>query len=183
MPESLEPLRLRDFTVGDIPQVATYWASQTPDDFARLSVDPGKIAAMIAGLAAPLQLPSNVRVTERLMWQLSGRTVGMSSLVNIRFGEYGEIHLHLMEPRFRRLGYGHQFFAMSLQEFFRRFELALIVCEPSAANPGPNRLLQKLGLSITRTYRTIPSVVNVEHVVNRYEITRHHLSHLPAQGT
>jgi RimJ/RimL family protein N-acetyltransferase len=178
----IEPLRLRDFAVEDIPHVAHYWASQTPADFDRLSVDPTTIAAMIAGIAAPLQTPSNARVTERLMWELNGQTVGRSSLVNIRFGKYGEIHLHMMEPAFRRSGYGYRFFAMSLDEFFRRFALAMIVCEPSATNPGPNRLLQKLGLSIARTYRTIPSVINMEHVVNRYEITPDQMTHLVIRG-
>jgi ribosomal protein S18 acetylase RimI-like enzyme len=60
---------------------------------------------------------------------------------------------------------------LSLREYFRRYELRLIVCEPSARNPGPNRLLQKLGFSIARTYVTTPSDVNREHEVNRYEIT------------
>jgi hypothetical protein len=43
-------------------------------------------------------------------------------------------------------------------------------------NPGPNRLLQKLGFTIAKAYRTIPSVINVEHEVNRYEITPNQVS-------
>ena len=60
---------------------------------------------------------------------------------------------------------------MSLREFFRRFELRMIACEPSSRNPGPNKLLQRLGFAVARTYRTVPSDINVEHEVNRYEIT------------
>jgi RimJ/RimL family protein N-acetyltransferase len=171
-------LSVRDFSVDDIPLIAGYWARQTPEDLDRLSVDPNKIAAMIEGLARPLQAPRKERVAERLMWELNGQAVGMSSLVNIRYGDYGEIHLHMIEPQLRRAGYGHRFFGMSLQQYFRRFELALIVCEPSARNPGPNRLLQRLGFTIAKTYRTIPSVINLEHEVNRYEIHPAHASRL-----
>src|SRR5947209_404152 len=102
----------------------------------------------------------------------------MSPLVNIRYGRDGEAHLHLFNPSFRRSGYGHRFFTMCLQEFVRRFDTPLIVCEPSARNPGPNRLLQKLGFRIAKTYRTLPSVINLEHEVNRYELTAAQISGL-----
>ena len=118
-----------------------------------------------------LDRPFQERTSDLLIWELNDKAVGMSSLRNIRYLQHADIHLHVMEPRLRRRGYGHRFFALTLQEYFRRFQLKLIVCEPSARNPGPNRLLQKLGFTIARTYRTIPGPLNREHEVHRYEIT------------
>lgn len=167
-------LRVRDLFLDDIPLVNGYWANQTPADVDRLSLDPSKVPTpyiQVDAYRKVLDLPFEQRQSDLLIWELNEQAVGMSSLRNIRYAEYGEIHLHMIEPEFRRSGYGHRFLAMTLQEYFRRFKLRLIVCEPSSTNPGPNRLLQKLGFTIAKTYRTAPGPLNREHEVNRYEIT------------
>lgn len=167
-------LRVRDLSVDDTFLVNGYWANQTPADVDRMSLDPSKIPTpylQVDDVKKLLDVPFNERTSDLLIWELNRQVVGMSSLRNIRYGHYGEIHLHLIEPHLRRSGYGHRFFALTLREFFRRFQLQRIVCEPSSGNPGPNRLLQKLGFRIANTYRTIPGPLNREHEVNRYEIT------------
>jgi ribosomal-protein-alanine N-acetyltransferase len=167
-------LKIRDLVPADLPLIKTYWTSMTPADIERLCLDPDRIPARLDHIEALLQLPASphsARTSEFLIWELNGAAIGMSSLRNIRYAEYAEAHLHVIEPRLRRSGYGQRFFIRSLEEYLRRFHLALIVCEPSSTNPGPNRLLQKLGFTVARTYRTIPSDVNREHEVNRYEIT------------
>ena len=45
-----------------------------------------------------------------------------------------------------------------------------MVCQPAAANAGPNGMMRSLGIKPVRTYVTTPSVICVEHEVNRYEI-------------
>jgi len=166
-------LRVRDVSPEDIPVVNAYWKNQTPADVERLSLDPSKITTRLlqpSALDELVKLPYPQRTNDLLIWELNERAVGMSSLRNIRYEEYGEIHLHMIEPQFRWSGYGHRFFVLSLQEYVRRFSLKIIVCEPSSENPAPNRLLQKLGFTIARTYRATPSDINHEHQVNRYEI-------------
>src|SRR5437867_6196066 len=167
-------LRVRDLLLDDVPLVNSYWANQTSADVDRMSLDPSKIPTpyiQVDTYRKLLALPFKERTSELLIWELNEQAVGMSSLRNIRYADYGEIHLQMIKPGFRRSGYGHRFFAMTLLECFRRFELSLIACEPSSRNPGPNRLLQKLGFAIARTYRTVPGPLNREHEVNRYEIT------------
>ncbi len=167
-------LRVRDLSLDDLPLVNGYWASLTPADMERMSLDPDKLPTRYIHVDAfkkSVDVPFRERTSDLLIWELNGQAVGMSSLRNIRYAEYGEIHLHMIESQCRRSGYGRRFFALSLQEYFQRFELKLIVCEPSSQNPGPNRLLQKLGLTIAKTYRTVPSSINRDHEVNRYEIT------------
>ena len=171
---SSDVLRVRDVSPADIPLVNAYWANQTPSDLERLSLDPHRIASRLLDARAVdvhIRQPFVERVHDLLIWELNASAVGMSSIRNLRYGDYGEIHMHMIVPGRRRLGYGQRFFAMSLREFFRRFELRMIACEPSSRNPGPNKLLQRLGFAVARTYRTVPSDINVEHEVNRYEIT------------
>jgi RimJ/RimL family protein N-acetyltransferase len=167
-------LVVRDPTPGDISLVKTYWMNQTVSDIERMKLDVSRIPARVAQVEAWLDLsgvPHRRRTSDLLIWNLNGETVGMSTLRNIRYGDSGEIHLHMIDTRFRQRGYGHRFFLLCLQEFFARFELQIIVCEPSSTNPGPNRLLQRLGFDVVKTYRTVPSDLNLEHEVNRYEIT------------
>jgi RimJ/RimL family protein N-acetyltransferase len=167
-------LRVRDVSPTDIPLVNAYWTNQTPSDVERLRLNPARIPSRLleaGAVDALIRRPFVERVHDLLIWELNASAVGMSSIRNVRYGDYGEIHLHMIVPERRRSGYGQRFFAMSLREFFRRFELKMIACEPSSRNPGPNRLLRRLGFTVARTYRTVPSDVNVEHEVNRYEIT------------
>jgi RimJ/RimL family protein N-acetyltransferase len=174
MSDQKDSLKVRDLSPGDIPQINGYWEGLTPPDCDRMSIDPGRIHTrlLVPGTLQRLYgAPPEARTSDALAWELNGRFVGFSTLRNIRYGQSGEIHLHMTDARNRRSGYGHRFFALSLQEYFRRFELQLIACEPSSRNPGPNRLLAKLGFTVAKTYRTRPSDINVEHEVNRYEIT------------
>jgi RimJ/RimL family protein N-acetyltransferase len=169
-----DKLQVRDLEQEDVPLVNDYWAALTPSDHDRMSMNPDAIPMPYIDLAAHLGnagLPCEARGYDILVWALNGRAAGMSTLRNIRFGKYGEIHLHLFQPELRGRGYGRRFLAMAVRECFRRFKLQIIVCEPSSANPGPNRLLQRLGLAVARTYRTVPGPLSREHEVNRYEIT------------
>ena len=162
-------------SADDIPLVNAYWANLTSADCDRMSIDPAMLPTRVLTpgmLQQRRSQPVRERTVDTLIWELNGRAVGQSTLSRIRYGEYGEIHLHMIDEQCRRSGYGLRFFVLTLQEFFRRFDLPLIVCEPSARNAGPNRLLQRLGFTIARSYRTRPSDITLEHEVNRYEITR-----------
>jgi [ribosomal protein S5]-alanine N-acetyltransferase len=72
----------------------------------------------------------------------------------------------------RRAGLGTEFVRRSANFYFERFNLQKLVCEPSAENPAPHRVLEKLGFRFVRQYRTIPGVIAYEQDVNRYELKR-----------
>jgi RimJ/RimL family protein N-acetyltransferase len=177
-------LRVRDLSLDDIPLVNGYWANHTPADIDRMSLDPGKIPTpyiQVEAYRKLLNLSHEAKESDVLIWELNGQAVGLSTLRRIRYAQDGEIHLHMIEPALRRAGFSHRFFAMTLALYVQRFKLELIVCEPSSDNPGPNRLLQKLGFAIAKTYRTIPGPLNREHEVNRYEITSDQVAALIAK--
>jgi [ribosomal protein S5]-alanine N-acetyltransferase len=107
-----------------------------------------------------------------LVWIFRGRRVGHSSINKIVLGTEGFIHLHLWKSRLRRAGLGTEFVRRSANFYFERFNLKKLVCEPSADNPAPNRVLEKLGFTFIKRYRTIPGVIAYEQEVNRYELRR-----------
>jgi RimJ/RimL family protein N-acetyltransferase len=107
-----------------------------------------------------------------LLWIFRGRRVGHSSINKIVPGTEAFIHLHLWKSQLRRAGLGTEFVRRSANFYFERFNLKKLVCEPSAGNPAPNRVLEKLGFTFIRRYRTIPGVIAYEQDVNRYELYR-----------
>ncbi|HEU0274999.1 MAG TPA: GNAT family protein [Candidatus Udaeobacter sp.] len=118
------------------------------------------------------QKPDNERDRFYLIWKFGGNRVGHSSINKIVPGTEAFIHLHLWNSQLRRAGLGTEFVRRSANFYFQRFNLKKIVCEPRAENPGPNRVLEKLGFAFIRRYRTIPGFIAYEQEVNRYELRR-----------
>ena len=69
-------------------------------------------------------------------------------------------------------GLGTEFVRKSAAFYFERFNLQKLVCEPSADNLAPNRVLEKLGFAFVRRYRATLGVIAYEQDVNRYELRR-----------
>jgi len=119
-------------------------------------------------IAAPLaQLRSFV-----LTWCLDGKTIGHSSLKDIVPGEFGSIHLHMWRADLRGKGYGPRLFCLSALDFYERFNLKRIICEPKADNPMANRMLKKVGFPLVLTHVAASSELSVVCELNRYEILR-----------
>jgi len=117
--------------------------------------------------APPDQLRSFV-----LAWCLDGKTIGHSSLKDIVPGEFGSIHLHMWRADLRGKGYGPRLFCLSVLDFYDRFNLKRIMCEPKADNPMANRMLQKIGFPLVLTHVAASSELSVICELNRYEILR-----------
>lgn len=123
-------------------------------------------------LLADHEKPDGGRDRFYLVWIYQGRRVGHSSINKIVPGAEAFIHLHLWDSQLRRAGLGTEFVRRSADFYFERFNLQKLVCEPRAENPAPNRVLEKLGFTFIRRYRTIPGVIAYEQDVNRYELKR-----------
>ncbi len=133
-------------------------------------------------LLADHEKPDGERDRFYLIWIFRGRRVGHSSINKIVLGTEAFIHLHLWDPQLRRAGLGTEFVRRSANLYFERFNLKKLVCEPSADNPAPNRVLEKLGFTFIKRYKTIPGVIAYEQVVNRYELCRSNQALQPAAG-
>src|SRR2546430_8815660 len=97
-----------------------------------------------AMIAAPLdRLRSFV-----LAWCIDGKAIGHSSLKDIVPGDFGSIHLHMWRADPPGKGYGPRLFCLSTLDFYERFNLKRIICEPKAHKPMANRMLEKIGLPL-----------------------------------
>jgi len=114
--------------------------------------------------------PDHQRDRFYLVWLLRGERVGHSSINNIIFGAEAFIHLHLWKPELRRADLGTEFMRKSANFYFDRFQLKKLLCEPWAENHAPNRVLEKLGFTLVKRYKTIPGVIAYEQEVNHYEL-------------
>jgi RimJ/RimL family protein N-acetyltransferase len=124
-----------------------------------------ELEAMIA--APPDRLRSFV-----LAWCLDGNAIGHSSLKDIVQGDFGSIHLHMWRADLRGKGYGPRLFCLSALDFYERFNLKRIICEPKADNPMANRMLTKIGFPLVLTHVAASSELSIVCELNRYEIVR-----------
>lgn len=107
-----------------------------------------------------------------LAWCVDGKTIGHSSLKDIVPGDFGSVHLHMWRADVRGKGYGPRLFCLSALDFYERFKLKRIICEPKADNPMPNRMLKKIGFPLVLTHVARGSELAVLCELNRYEILR-----------
>ena len=151
--------------------------------FTRVSnADAERMGLAIDRVPSPAQLRSDLEAmiatpVDRLRsfvlaWCVDGETVGHSSLKDIVPGEIGSMHLHMWRADLRGKGYGPRLFCLSALDFYERFNLKRIICEPKADNPMANRMLKKIGFPLVLTHVARSSELSVLCELNRYEILR-----------
>jgi RimJ/RimL family protein N-acetyltransferase len=74
-----------------------------------------------------------------LAWCINGEAIGHSSLKDMVPADFGSMHLHMWRADLRGKGHGRHLFCLAAVDFYERFKLKRIVCEPKADNPPPNR--------------------------------------------
>jgi len=144
-------------------------------DLVRMGVDPGKVpppATLQRQLEALIDVAARDADTAYVVWLVDGRAVGFNSLKNIVFGERGDMHLHMWDAAERGKGYGKTLFCLAALDFFERFRLQRIVCEPSRANAMPNAMLQGVGFRVLGTRTGKASELSVVTELNTYAIER-----------
>src|SRR2546425_7524132 len=174
--QGVEEIEVRPFSSREEYDLMLDYFYKADEPFLRgMGVDPLKLPQRDKWLDALLvdhEKPDKERDRFYLVWIFRGQRVGHSSINNIIHGTEAFIHLHLWNSQLRRAGLGTEFVGRSVNFYFERFNLKKLVCEPWAGNPAPNRVLEKLGFTFVRRYRTIPGVIAYEQDVNRYELRR-----------
>jgi len=171
----LKKFAVRPLAREDFPHVINYWVNAAPEYLLGMGADPGKMPSRDvwqADLERILATPERQAKTFYLIWLVDGQPIGFNSLKNIVHGKHGEMHLHIWQSGSRGKGYGAVLFCLAAVEFFKRFDLKTIYCEPSAANAAPNRMLQRIGFPLVLTHTTASSEISQVCEVNRYAIDR-----------
>lgn len=144
-------------------------------DLARLGVDAKKVpsaAALRSQLHALVDAPPQDAKASYLVWLVDGRAVGFNSLKRIVFGVRGDMHLHMWDGGLRGKGFGGTLFCLAALEFFERFRLKEIVCEPSRGNPAPNEMLRRVGFRLIGTRVGASSDLSLVTDLNTFAIER-----------
>ena len=174
--QGFEEMEVRPFSSREDYELMLDYFYKADDSFLRgMGVDRLKLPERDKWLDALLvdhEKPDEERDRFYLVWIFRGERVGHSSINKIVPGTEAFIHLHLWDSHLRKAGLGTEFVRRSVNFYFERFNLKKLVCEPSAENLAPNRVLEKLGFRFVRRYRTTPVAIAYEQDVNRYELDR-----------
>ena len=168
-------LTVRPLASEDFDGFIAYFTRASKADAERMGLAIDRVpspAQLRSDLEAMIATPVNGLRSFVLAWCLDGKTVGHSSLKDIVPGEFGSMHLHLWRADLRGRGYGPCLFCLSALDFYERFNLKRIICEPKSDNPIPNRVLQKIGFPLILTHVGASSELAFVCELNRYEILR-----------
>jgi RimJ/RimL family protein N-acetyltransferase len=181
MSSSGHRIKVREAQIKDVELIANYWMNSTPEHLLMMGVDLTKVperAAFTKMLTRQISLALSEKQSYALIWEVDGLAVGHSNVNVIEFGRQAKMHLHLWVQGLRHKGIGTELVRRSLSFYFEKLHLELLICEPYAKNPAPNKTLAKLGFQWERCYRTIPGSINFEQEVNRWNLSRKAYEHL-----
>jgi RimJ/RimL family protein N-acetyltransferase len=165
---------IREMTLEDSIHIIDYFHDSQDDFLLKMGTDRSKLPPKKEWL----EIMNEEKIKDdihkdyfNIVWLLDNNPVGHSTLNKIHFGREGFVHLHLWNNQFRNMRFGLFFFAHSIDYFFERFKLKIIICEPSSTNSAPNRTLKRLGFEFRKEYETVPGWLNFKQKVCRWEMT------------
>jgi RimJ/RimL family protein N-acetyltransferase len=171
----LPELGVRPLAIEDLDGFIAYFTRPSKADAERMGLDINRVPSatqLRSDMKAMIATPIDRLSSFVLAWCVDGQAIGHSSLKDIVPGEFGRMHLHMWRADLRGKGYGPRFFCLSAIDFYNRFNLQRIICEPKADNPMANRTLRKIGFRLILTHVAASSELSVVCELNRYEILR-----------
>lgn len=167
-------LEVRPLRPEEAQFVVDYFLGAGPDDLGRMGVDPARLPSRPDWVG---RLEEAVRRGPASgsfyhAWVVDGTPIGHTALKDLAVGGHASIHLHMWGPVHRGRGLGADLFCRSVVDAHERFRLRALVCEPSAGNPMPNRMLRRVGFPLLRTYEGSSSDLSGVTTLNRYDARR-----------
>jgi RimJ/RimL family protein N-acetyltransferase len=168
-------LTVRQMTLHEVGIRIDYFHSASKQHLDKLGVDPTKLPSKADWLrhyemdeAQPLEK----RLNGQLLWLGDGRPIGFSTVDRIEFGVQANMHLHILDARNRKSGFGTECVRLSAAQYFDLLKLKRIYCQPNAFNIAPNRTLQRAGFRYVETVMDTPSPMNFHQPVTRWVLER-----------
>lgn len=168
-------LTVRELKLSDIEKIVDYFVKADKDFLIKMGADKSKLPKReewIKKLEFEYNKPYKKKDFYYIIWLIDNKPVGHSNINKIEFGKDATMHLHLWKNDIRKRGLGSDFLKLSLPYYFKNFELEKIICEPYSKNIAPNKVLEKIGFDLVRTYETIPGWINFQQKVNRFELKK-----------
>jgi len=166
-------LSVRPLVEEDFDDFINYWHGLSRADVERMGVAIDRMPSR-AQMRTDLQraVPIDRVGSFVLAWCINGEAIGHSSLKDIVRGDFGNIHLHMWRADLRGKGYGPPLFCLAALDFYERFKLRRMICEPKADNPAPNHVLQRIGFPLISTRIGASSELSTICKLNCYQIIR-----------
>jgi RimJ/RimL family protein N-acetyltransferase len=168
-------LSVRPLVTEDFDNFIGYWTGLSSQDIERMGLALDRVPP-------PEQMRKDLEVMTTksieqltnfiLVWCLDGEAVGHSSLREIVRGEGASVHLHMWRADLRGKGYGPRLFCLAALDFYERFALRYMICEPKSDNPFPNRMLRRIGFPLILVHVAAASTWTGVSELNRYAILR-----------
>lgn len=174
MENNVKHIKVREAVYQDITTIGDYWFNSSAEHLVGMGVDLDKMpkrSDFSQMLSHQLNLPYPQKKAYALIWEINGEAVGHSNVNDISYGQEAKMHLHLWTEGFRKKGMGEKLVRLSLPFYFEKLKLQQLICEPYAANPAPNRVMEKVGFQFQKKYLTIPGSINFEQEVNQWTLT------------
>ncbi|MEO1033517.1 MAG: GNAT family protein [Bacteroidota bacterium] len=168
-------LKIRDIQPSDSEKLIDYFLNASPTFLKNMGADQSKLPKRekwLKKLKHEAHKEDKQKKSFYVIWLLDDEPIGHSNINDIEFGVSGEMHLHMWKVDKRRSGLGFKFLQLSIREYFKRFKLKTIICEPNSENKAPNKTLTKLGFKFIKRYETKPSAIALFQTVNHYELDR-----------
>ena len=166
---------VRDMEEADIEMVVDYFIDADEGSLLAMGADLNRLPSRKAWLTIMtdvLKLPDKEKDRYYQIWMLDDEPIGHSNINKIIYGDHAYMHLHMWQMTNRNTGLGYELLKLSIPNYFSRFELKKLVCEPYALNVAPNKTLKKLGFAFIKSYDTIPGNLAFHQSVIRYELTK-----------
>jgi RimJ/RimL family protein N-acetyltransferase len=167
-------LSVREIEEKDIPSIIQYWLGADTAFLQGMGVDVSKMLNKEQWnkmLTEQLNASYTKKKSYCIILELDNKAIGHCNVNKIKFGEEAYMHLHLWDKVLRKKGMGTSLVKMAIPYFFKNLELKKICCEPYALNPAPNKVLEKLGFTFVKKYRTTPGFLNFEQEVNLWKLS------------
>lgn len=167
----MKTLSIRSLEEKDIPSIVNYWFENTDENLLQMGADKTKLSSQIE-FASSLQTICNTPLDKAksyyMVWLIDDKPVGYNALKDILKNEIGHIHLHMWNAEYRGKGYGAKLFCMAALEFYKMFNLKMMLCEPRSSNPIPNKMLCRIGFKKWKTYLSTSSELSLTCELNSY---------------
>ena len=167
-------LSVRQLEINDLELIVDYFLKSDNDFLFGMGVDISKLPSRedwLNILISNFHLNLDKKTFFYIIWLLDNQPVGHCNINKINFGKDAFMHLHLWQGQTRQKGIGFDLLKMTLPYFFDIFKLKTLYCEPSALNPSPNKILEKLGFDFVKSYETTPGWINFYQLVNMWCLT------------
>src|SRR3990167_2232521 len=158
-------------TPKEFSAVIRYFLDSSPAELQKRGTDATKLPSFEnwhSYMLSEYKKPLEEKQFFCLSWYYDDELIGHSCIDHIEFSNQAFTHLHIWKPEARHKKLGYSFFWLSLQYYFKYFDLKRIYCQPNAHNNEPNKLLRGLGFKLVKHYKTIPHPICFEQYVNLY---------------